>query len=176
MHHLPKEVLQERDHQHTSARFQLGVIRWVHELSKWPSHINIYIMFTAYTVKWLTICSLTPIKFVVFSIFVIMELIRSMASPWPLSVCISNYSMDLEKFGILGSVWNAVFLYVKFKWKCICFQQWFSAQNNKHLDLYVQKRYTTFCNNLFLKKDKGSIIFNSVWIVIGVCKITKKAF
>jgi hypothetical protein len=31
----------ETDCHHTSTKFQLGVIRWVHEICKWPSYIYI---------------------------------------------------------------------------------------------------------------------------------------
>jgi hypothetical protein len=38
VHHLPREVLWNRNCHHTSTKFQLRVIRWVHELCKWPSY------------------------------------------------------------------------------------------------------------------------------------------
>jgi hypothetical protein len=34
---LAKRGTSKKDHHHTSTKFWLGVIRWVHELSKWPS-------------------------------------------------------------------------------------------------------------------------------------------
>jgi hypothetical protein len=37
VHRLPKEVLRKRDRRRTSTKFRLGVIKWVHELFKWPS-------------------------------------------------------------------------------------------------------------------------------------------
>jgi hypothetical protein len=40
VHHLPREVLRKRDHHRTSTKFWLGVIRWVHELGKWPSYME----------------------------------------------------------------------------------------------------------------------------------------
>jgi hypothetical protein len=36
VHCLPREVLWKKNHHHTSTKFPHGVIRWVHELSKWP--------------------------------------------------------------------------------------------------------------------------------------------
>jgi hypothetical protein len=38
---LPREGLQKRDHHHTSTKFQLRVIRHVHELFKWSSYFGL---------------------------------------------------------------------------------------------------------------------------------------
>jgi hypothetical protein len=38
VHRFQREVLRKRDLHHTSTKFRLGVIRWVHELFKQPSY------------------------------------------------------------------------------------------------------------------------------------------
>jgi len=40
VHRLPGEVFQKRDHHHTSTKFWLKVIKWVHELLKRPSYMT----------------------------------------------------------------------------------------------------------------------------------------
>jgi len=46
VHCLPRKVLQKRDHHCTSTKFQLGVIRWVHELFKRPLYLEKCYKFT----------------------------------------------------------------------------------------------------------------------------------
>jgi hypothetical protein len=40
VHRLPREILWKRDRHRTSTKFRLRVIRWVHELCKWPSYYD----------------------------------------------------------------------------------------------------------------------------------------
>jgi hypothetical protein len=41
VHRLPRGALRKRDRHRTSTKFRLGIITWVHELSKQPSYMVI---------------------------------------------------------------------------------------------------------------------------------------
>jgi hypothetical protein len=44
VYRLPREVFRKRDRHRTSTKFRLGVIRWVHKISKRTSYIPIYLL------------------------------------------------------------------------------------------------------------------------------------